>query len=45
MSAFLAPDDLPVPHGYSHVASVPAGRLVFVSGKLGVDRGGSVADG
>jgi enamine deaminase RidA (YjgF/YER057c/UK114 family) len=45
VSAFFSPDDLPVPHGYSHVVSAPAGHLVFVSGQLGVDRDGRVVDG
>jgi enamine deaminase RidA (YjgF/YER057c/UK114 family) len=45
VSTFLSPDDLPAPAGYSHVASVPAGRLVWVSGQLGVDRDGRVCEG
>jgi enamine deaminase RidA (YjgF/YER057c/UK114 family) len=43
VSVFLDPDDLPAPHGYSHVARSPAGALVWVSGQLPVDADGTVA--
>jgi enamine deaminase RidA (YjgF/YER057c/UK114 family) len=38
---FVSPDDLPAPVGYSHVVSIPPGRLVWTSGQvaLGPDRG------
>lgn len=38
--AFSSPDDLPLPAGYSHVVSIPAGRLVWTSGQvaMGPDR-------
>jgi enamine deaminase RidA (YjgF/YER057c/UK114 family) len=37
---FSSPDDLPAPVGYSHVVSIPPGRLVWTSGQvaLGPDR-------
>jgi enamine deaminase RidA (YjgF/YER057c/UK114 family) len=37
---FGSPDDLPTPAGYSHVVSIPAGRLVWTSGQvaMGPDR-------
>jgi enamine deaminase RidA (YjgF/YER057c/UK114 family) len=40
-----SPDDLPPAHGYSHVASVPAGGQVWVSGQMGVDADGAVVGG
>jgi enamine deaminase RidA (YjgF/YER057c/UK114 family) len=43
--SFLSPDDLAAPAGYSHVVSIPAGRLVWTSGQLPIDAGGAVADG
>jgi hypothetical protein len=43
--AFASPDDLPAPDGYSHVVSIPAGRLVWTSGQVGMAVDGSVADG
>jgi enamine deaminase RidA (YjgF/YER057c/UK114 family) len=43
--AFLSPDDLSGPAGYSHVVSIPAGRLVWTSGQLPIDVHGAVADG
>jgi enamine deaminase RidA (YjgF/YER057c/UK114 family) len=45
MSAFFSPDDLPAPAGYSHAVSMPAGRLVWVSGQLGVGVDGRVPSG
>ena len=35
---FLNPDALPPPIGYSHVVDAPAGRLVYISGQLPLDR-------
>jgi enamine deaminase RidA (YjgF/YER057c/UK114 family) len=37
---FSSPDDLPTPSGYSHVVSIPSGRLVWTSGQvaMGPDR-------
>ena len=45
MSVSFSPDDLPPPAGYSHAVSVPAGRLVWVSGQLGVGVDGGVPPG
>lgn len=33
------------PAGYSHAVSLPAGRLVWTSGQIGVDAGGNVPAG
>jgi enamine deaminase RidA (YjgF/YER057c/UK114 family) len=33
--AFSSPDDLSRPAGYSHVVSIPAGRLVWTAGQIG----------
>ena len=35
--AFFSPDDLSRPAGYSHVVSIPAGRLVWTAGQVGAD--------
>lgn len=43
--AFASPDDLPAPAGYSHVATIPAGRLVWTSGQVGLDADGRPGDG
>jgi enamine deaminase RidA (YjgF/YER057c/UK114 family) len=43
--AFSSPSDLPPPAGYSHVVSIPAGRLVWTSGQVGVDAEGEIAEG
>src|SRR5215467_7618550 len=34
----LNPDSLPVPSGYSHGISVPAGQLLFIAGQIAVDK-------
>jgi enamine deaminase RidA (YjgF/YER057c/UK114 family) len=43
--AFASPDELPAPAGYSHVVSIPAGRLVWTAGQVGFDADGVVAEG
>jgi enamine deaminase RidA (YjgF/YER057c/UK114 family) len=43
--AFSSPDDLSRPAGYSHVVSIPAGRLVWTAGQIGADADGNVASG
>jgi enamine deaminase RidA (YjgF/YER057c/UK114 family) len=35
--AFSSPDDLAAPAGYSHVVSIPSGRLVWTSGQVAMD--------
>jgi enamine deaminase RidA (YjgF/YER057c/UK114 family) len=40
---FSSPEELPPPAGYSHVVSIPAGRLVWTSGQVAADRAGAVA--
>jgi enamine deaminase RidA (YjgF/YER057c/UK114 family) len=42
---FASPPDLPAPAGYSHVVSIPAGRLIWTSGQVGIDADGRVAEG
>jgi enamine deaminase RidA (YjgF/YER057c/UK114 family) len=42
---FSSPDDLPPPTGYSHVVTIPAGRLVWTSGQVGLDAAGEAPDG
>jgi enamine deaminase RidA (YjgF/YER057c/UK114 family) len=37
---FSSPDDLESPPGYSHVVSIPAGRLVWTAGQVGIDADG-----
>jgi enamine deaminase RidA (YjgF/YER057c/UK114 family) len=41
--AFSSPAELPPPAGYSHVASIPAGRLVWTSGQVPLDAAGTAA--
>jgi enamine deaminase RidA (YjgF/YER057c/UK114 family) len=45
MPDFSSPPDLPAPAGYSHVVTIPAGRLVWTSGQVGMAADGSVPDG
>jgi len=42
---FGSPPDLPPPNGYSHVVTIPAGRLVWTSGQVGIAADGSVPGG
>jgi enamine deaminase RidA (YjgF/YER057c/UK114 family) len=42
---FDSPADLPAPNGYSQVVTVPAGTQVWVSGQIGSEPDGSVAEG
>lgn len=42
---FSSPDDLPAPAGYSHVVSIPPGRLVWTSGQVGMDSDRQIGDG
>lgn len=42
---FASPLDLPAPAGYSHVVSIPRGRLVWTSGQVGIAPDGHVANG
>jgi enamine deaminase RidA (YjgF/YER057c/UK114 family) len=37
---FSSPGDLPAPAGYSHVVSIPPGRLVWTAGQIAVDERG-----
>jgi enamine deaminase RidA (YjgF/YER057c/UK114 family) len=39
---FASPSDLPAPAGYSHVVTIPSGRLVWTSGQVGIAADGSV---
>jgi enamine deaminase RidA (YjgF/YER057c/UK114 family) len=41
----INPSGLARPSGFSHAVSAPAGRLVFLAGQLGLDRGGRVVPG
>jgi enamine deaminase RidA (YjgF/YER057c/UK114 family) len=40
--SFASPDGLSSPPGYSHVVSIPSGRLVWTSGEVAMDVDGSV---
>jgi enamine deaminase RidA (YjgF/YER057c/UK114 family) len=42
---FASPDDLPAPSGYSHVVSIPSGRLVWTSGQVPIEPDGTIAVG
>ena len=37
----INPAELARPSGFSHAVSVPAGRMVFLAGQIGLDRAGS----
>jgi enamine deaminase RidA (YjgF/YER057c/UK114 family) len=39
---FASPEDLSTPPGYSHVVSIPAGRLVWTAGQIAMDADGEV---
>lgn len=39
---FASPDDLSSPPGYSHVVTIPAGRLVWTAGQIAVDADGNL---
>jgi enamine deaminase RidA (YjgF/YER057c/UK114 family) len=41
----INPEELARPSGFSHAVSVPAGRMVFLAGQIGMDRDGKVAAG
>jgi enamine deaminase RidA (YjgF/YER057c/UK114 family) len=40
-----SPADLPAPAGYSHVVTIPAGRLVWTSGQVPLDAAGVAPEG
>jgi enamine deaminase RidA (YjgF/YER057c/UK114 family) len=42
---FSSPDDLQAPPGYSHVVSIPTGRLVWTAGQVGLDVDGVAPEG
>jgi enamine deaminase RidA (YjgF/YER057c/UK114 family) len=42
---FASPGDLPSPHGYSQVVTVPAGTQVWVSGQVASEPDGKTPDG
>ena len=41
----INPAELARPSGFSHAVSVPAGRLVFLAGQIGMDRDAKLAAG
>jgi len=41
----INPGDLARPSGFSHAVSVPARRMVFLAGQVGMDRDGKVVSG
>ena len=43
--SFSSPADLPAPAGYSHVVTIPAGRLVWTSGQVPLDAAGEAPEG
>jgi enamine deaminase RidA (YjgF/YER057c/UK114 family) len=42
---FSSPNDLATPAGYSHVVSIPAGRLIWTSGQVPMDAQRVIASG
>jgi enamine deaminase RidA (YjgF/YER057c/UK114 family) len=43
--AFSSPEDLTAPAGYSHVVTIPTGRLIWTSGQLPIDSDGEIPEG
>ena len=41
----INPAGLARPSGFSHAVSVPAGRMVFLAGQIGMDRDSELAEG
>ena len=41
----INPAELARPSGFSHAVSVPAGRMVFLAGQIGIDRDSKLAEG
>jgi enamine deaminase RidA (YjgF/YER057c/UK114 family) len=41
----INPAELARPSGFSHAVSVPVGRMVFLSGQIGMDREGKLVTG
>lgn len=41
----INPSELARPSGFSHAVSVPASRMVFLAGQVGMDRDGNVVSG
>ena len=41
----INPSELARPSGFSHAVSVPASRMVFLAGQVGMDRDGQVVSG
>ena len=41
----INPAGLARPSGFSHAVSVPAGRMVFLAGQIGMDRNSELAEG
>ena len=44
-SEHINPAGLARPSGFSHAVSVPAGRMVFLAGQIGLDRDSKLAEG
>jgi enamine deaminase RidA (YjgF/YER057c/UK114 family) len=42
---FSSPGELPPAAGYSHVVSIPSGRLVWTAGQVALDAGRNVPEG
>lgn len=42
---FINPDGLAKPTGYTHVVTATGGKLVFISGQIGMDAQGQIRDG
>ncbi len=42
---FLNPDGIAKPTGYTHVVTATGGTLIFISGQIGVDPQGNLANG
>jgi enamine deaminase RidA (YjgF/YER057c/UK114 family) len=42
---FINPEGIAQPKGYTHVVAAKSGNIAFISGQIGVDAQGNIADG
>lgn len=42
---FLNPEGISSPRGYTHVVTATGGKLIFISGQIGLDAQGNLAEG
>jgi len=45
MRQFINPDGISKPTGYTHVVTATGGKLIFISGQIGMDAQGKIKEG